>query len=1701
MSNIFIYPPLVEPKSLSSVVSRLAWYFKPYLNAIDSIIFVGARKTLNEVELAPLLDPLIARDFDAIKAKIHLMNREEFCDRLININIERDLLLIWDESAEKNAPPAVNVAIRALKSKQGFYRVDPLRTRMEGSFYLWAGLNRYADRSALVALNHQRIRQMISEIGQHEKAYIFGSGPSLSDFVAEHDFSDGVCVISNSIVKNRDILTATRPRVIAAADPLYHAGCSSYASAFRTELVNAMRETGAWFVCPMRDFAIYDAFLPPDLRQRIIGVPFNKEASLPTNLAETFYFKPYPNVLTLALLPIASSLAGKIEIVGCDGRNLTDDSFFWSHDKKAQFNDKMSEIQAAHPAFFAIDYNDYYSDHCRDVEEVLTALEDAGKAVETVTPSMIPALHKREVPNPDRSGEGSNTSVFAMIDPDAKGDWGHYLAYDKRLADVCYDLNTEFVLICRKELDPKFFPDNAELVLPVFSVHSWTVGNGWPKTSKAKVIQFAKELDEAFAMLESRYPEGGICIFMYIGSVEVAEILEHLLMTRPRFRAVINLFYSSFFDQDNLAYKSQWYRVVKRLERSHQVFLMHSTQQIADDFLKDWSVNLPVLPHPSTTFDDKTAVSLAELPVAKPSKRHRVVFPGGTRKEKGFLLATGACELLAGSPDLTLALRARIDHISGKELADALQNLIAKVGTKVEVLDADLSEDDFIAMIRMADIIVIPYSSESFRRRTSGILVDAFLLGKPVVVLKGTWLSDIVEAWQIGICADPDSVSLAAAVREVARRYDEFLPGLSKIPSEYLGKQSWKALVKTVVTRAGLALPTPRKPLTKDKIDELQKELKDLIAKLPTRAQIYLPTEKISLESQIKGMKRVKRIYDVGLKEVYSPRLRALREKYLGTKRCFIIGNGPSLNETDLSLLKEEVTFAANGFFLKTKDLGWAPTFYVVEDHLVAEDRAKWINTFKGPTKLFPAYLGYMFPEAEDTIFYNHRPRKSYPHGFDFSTQADEITYTGATVTFSMLQLAYYMGFEDIYMIGVDASYAIPEDAQQASSYSVNVIDMKSDDVNHFHPDYFGKGFRWHDPQVNKMVEAYKEARKVVDQTNQRIYNATVGGKLEVFERRNFADLFPPQRPLEKKDYPRLLLLDMTPIGNGSATGEIKYNLMQHWPSDRVLQVSSDGPLGIAVKRGQLRGGASVLPVKPHLANAIIDAFEPDVILYRPLPDTQALHSFAMPLIERLQKPLVTWIMDDWPQHLKKSDPAQYKSLHKDFEKLIELSTTRLSICNAMSEVMFGRYQRPFRSLANGVAPEDWETPKTHGPGSMLVRYAGGLEPNMTRASLLRIARVIETLGEQGCDIRCEINTRAFYFKPNLNDFGKFKYTRFTNEVLSPEIYKRWLMQADVTLVVYNFDAATADYTKYSMANKMPECLASGSVLFAHGPSGLATIDYLARVDGAVVVTEDSDAAVEAALRALQADPARRAYLASKARALAFEKHNIVRLRENFRQILFGSAYTYNNERQKNLLEGTSAQNAVFPNLEIAPCFTPADPNCWTYTKAKAGKQNLLIFKHPCKSPTANREILASFRVVCDAPVQIAVTLGRNDHKRPYEGNTIKQKLTPGQPWSGVIKHRFRENHSDLKVQFEILDCPAAACTLEIQENRVHEANPPKPATPIVLAPNSFAQANKLYREGQYAEALRIYEALAAREPLDIYRDNALMCKVKQRTL
>lgn len=229
--------------------------------------------------------------------------------------------------------------------------------------------------------------------------------------------------------------------------------------------------------------------------------------------------------------------------------------------------------------------------------------------------------------------------------------------------------------------------------------------------------------------------------------------------------------------------------------------------------------------------------------------------------------------------------------------------------------------------------------------------------------------------------------------------------------------------------------------------------------------------------------------------------LRALQGRYTG-RRCFVIGNGPSLKRLDLTKLRNEVTIGSNGLFLIFKEMGFVPTIYTIEDRLVANERCHEADAISGTTKIYPVDFRGVLADGPDTLWLNFR--RAYRPFPRFSERLDETVYWGGTVSFLNLQIAFWLGCPQIYLIGFDHSYTIPDSADVTGK----VITSREDDPNHFHPDYFGRGYRWHDPNVARMEDSYRLAQQHFLASGKKVMNATTGGKLEVFPRCSYDDLF-----------------------------------------------------------------------------------------------------------------------------------------------------------------------------------------------------------------------------------------------------------------------------------------------------------------------------------------------------------------------------------------------------------------------------------------------------------------------------------------------------------------------------------------------------------------------------------------------------------------
>ncbi|MEH7380053.1 6-hydroxymethylpterin diphosphokinase MptE-like protein [Bacillus sp. JJ1533] len=221
---------------------------------------------------------------------------------------------------------------------------------------------------------------------------------------------------------------------------------------------------------------------------------------------------------------------------------------------------------------------------------------------------------------------------------------------------------------------------------------------------------------------------------------------------------------------------------------------------------------------------------------------------------------------------------------------------------------------------------------------------------------------------------------------------------------------------------------------------------------------------------------------------------------------CFIIGNGPSLTVEDLNRIKNQVSFSCNRINILLDKTEWKPYYYTFTDSLIASEFFE---------ELYVMRKKQMFVVVSNTSYNSlkkHLGKKnciylrSYygreDNGFPkFSTDVSKKLFQHGTVTYANIQLAAYMGFENIYLLGVDHDFGMTK--LKNGAVEVNKQLLGND---HFSKEY--NSVNYAPAKKYEMTEAYLSAKKYCDNVGVKIYNATRGGKLEVFQRVNFDELF-----------------------------------------------------------------------------------------------------------------------------------------------------------------------------------------------------------------------------------------------------------------------------------------------------------------------------------------------------------------------------------------------------------------------------------------------------------------------------------------------------------------------------------------------------------------------------------------------------------------
>ena len=230
-------------------------------------------------------------------------------------------------------------------------------------------------------------------------------------------------------------------------------------------------------------------------------------------------------------------------------------------------------------------------------------------------------------------------------------------------------------------------------------------------------------------------------------------------------------------------------------------------------------------------------------------------------------------------------------------------------------------------------------------------------------------------------------------------------------------------------------------------------------------------------------------------------KVRSLKGKYVG-KRIFIVCNGPSLRADDLEIIRSngDISFASNRIDKIFGQTLWRPNFYTILDTTFQYSLKSSMHSTPSAINFFSTESYMATKNVDNAVFLKTNRSSVFLVDPKFSEDISKELCTIGTVTYAMIEMARYMGFKEMYIIGCDNSYGreMKKDGTIVETGRTSYFKGSSDKDNKK-----AVGAIW---QLNI---AYEFAEKYSRENGFRIYNATRGGYLEAFERVDFDSLFP----------------------------------------------------------------------------------------------------------------------------------------------------------------------------------------------------------------------------------------------------------------------------------------------------------------------------------------------------------------------------------------------------------------------------------------------------------------------------------------------------------------------------------------------------------------------------------------------------------------
>ena len=251
----------------------------------------------------------------------------------------------------------------------------------------------------LATISRKNYAQLFQTYQGSDRAFVFGTGPSLQEAFKLDFRGDELTIVCNSSVKDQAFLDHVRPKILTFADQAFHFGLSDYAATFRRDVISVLHKYQCKCIVP-QERALLLALHYPEITDFLIAMPLGSQLNFPT--PEVLFVETTENIMSLFMVPVASALANTVYFCGADGR-APQERYFWQYADPAQYQSLLHTVAEWHPSFFRDRHIEtYYKKHCQTLERQLAYGEERGVCYVSLTQSYIPALSRRSAS--DRPG-------------------------------------------------------------------------------------------------------------------------------------------------------------------------------------------------------------------------------------------------------------------------------------------------------------------------------------------------------------------------------------------------------------------------------------------------------------------------------------------------------------------------------------------------------------------------------------------------------------------------------------------------------------------------------------------------------------------------------------------------------------------------------------------------------------------------------------------------------------------------------------------------------------------------------------------------------------------------------------------------------------------------------------------------------------------------------------------------------------------------------------------------------------------------------------------------------------------------------------------------------------------------------------------------------------------------------------------------